>query len=82
MVKFVKSPPSALPAFAAERRRLKPSIDLSLGAAAAVKRRDRQTGPHGPSSEYYTGSVQTWNWITFCDPVTRESSDPETQLTR
>jgi len=25
---------------------------------------------------------QTWNWVTFCDPVTRESSDPETQLTR
>jgi len=24
---------------------------------------------------------QTWNWITFCDPVTRESSHPETQLT-
>jgi len=26
--------------------------------------------------------IQTWNWVTFCDPVTRESSDPETQLTR
>jgi len=25
---------------------------------------------------------QTWNWVIFCDPVTRESSDPETQLTR
>ena len=25
---------------------------------------------------------QTWNWVTFCVPVTRESSDPETQLTR
>jgi len=25
---------------------------------------------------------QTWNWVTFCDPVTRESSDPDTQLTR
>jgi len=25
---------------------------------------------------------QTWNWVTFCDPVTRESSDPETPLTR
>ena len=32
--------------------------------------------------------MQTWNWVTFCDPatqwvdpVTRESSDPETQLT-
>jgi len=25
---------------------------------------------------------QRWNWVTFCDPVTRESSDPETQLTR
>ena len=25
---------------------------------------------------------QTWNWATFCDPVTRESSDPDTQLTR
>ena len=25
---------------------------------------------------------QTRNWVTFCDPVTRESSDPETQLTR
>ena len=23
----------------------------------------------------------TWNWVTFCDPVTWESSDPETQLT-
>ena len=21
---------------------------------------------------------QTWNWVTFCDPVTRESSDPVT----
>ena len=32
-------------------------------------------------------SGQTWNWVTICDPftqwpVTRESSDPETQLTR
>jgi len=25
---------------------------------------------------------QRWNWVTFCDTVTRESSDPETQLTR
>ena len=25
---------------------------------------------------------QTCNWVTFCDPMTRESSDPETQLTR
>jgi len=24
---------------------------------------------------------QSWNWVTFCDPVSRESSDPETQLT-
>jgi len=23
-----------------------------------------------------------WNWVAFCDPVTRESGDPETQLTR
>ena len=21
---------------------------------------------------------QTWNWVTFCDPVTRKSSDPVT----
>jgi len=26
--------------------------------------------------------IQTWNWVTFCDPVTLESSDPETQLTQ
>jgi len=25
---------------------------------------------------------QRWNWVTFCDQVTRESSGPETQLTR
>ena len=25
---------------------------------------------------------QRWNWVTFCDPVTRESIDPETQLTQ
>ena len=25
---------------------------------------------------------QRWNWVTFCDPATRESSDPETPLTR
>jgi len=31
---------------------------------------------------YTTRSLQTWNWVTFCDPVTRESSDPETLLTR
>ena len=28
------------------------------------------------------GPDQTWNWVTFRDPVIRESSDPETQLTR
>ena len=32
------------------------------------------------------GQQQAWNWVTFCEPathaVTRESSDPETQLTR
>ena len=28
------------------------------------------------------GYYQTWNWVTFCDPATWESSDPETQLTR
>jgi hypothetical protein len=27
-------------------------------------------------------SKQTWNRVTFCDPVTRKSSDPETQSTR
>jgi len=26
--------------------------------------------------------MQRWNWVTFCDQVTLESSDPETQLTR
>jgi len=31
----------------------------------------------------FVGHNQTWNWVvTFHDPVTRESSDPETQLTR
>ena len=28
------------------------------------------------------GWRQRWNWVTFSDPVTRESSDPETQLIR
>jgi len=31
---------------------------------------------------FTTGLNQSWNRVTFCDPVTRESSDPETQLTR
>ena len=40
---------------------------------------DRQT-------DHATSRHQTWNWVIFCDPatqwLTRESSDPETQLTR
>jgi len=27
---------------------------------------------------YASYSRQRWNWVTFCDPVTRESSDLET----
>jgi len=34
-------------------------------------------------SVHAVSHLQTWNWVTFCDPMmTRESSDPETQLTR
>jgi len=33
-------------------------------------------------SHFCRGHGHTWYWVIFCDPVTRESSDPETQLTR
>ena len=62
--------------------RLRLGDDLKVGediwvSAAPTPRFGSRLSVHAVSH------LQTWNWVTFCDPMmTRESSDPETQLTR
>jgi len=51
------------------------------GVVLLLKGRERKGEGIGERSERECGK-QRWNWVTFCDPVTRDSSDPETQLTR
>jgi hypothetical protein len=41
-----------------------------------------QAGVPPPIVNIILVGIQTWNRVTFCDPVTRKSSDPETQSTR
>jgi len=55
------------------------SLLQQSGMGDAQYRRSDERPVHAGGVDH--GIYQTWNWVTFCDPVTRESSYPVDPVT-